>query len=89
MSQVETKVVTQIEEVIVEKEEIVQDGLTEEELAEKKKQYEKEREKARLAAERALKKQSREMKMSELESQKVGGFLVCLPVTPAAEMKVQ
>lgn len=67
---------TQVEEVIVEKEEIVQDGLTEEELAAKKKEYEKEREKARLAAERALKKQSREMKMSELESQKVGIYRV-------------
>jgi len=49
----------------------VQDGLTEEELAEKKKQMEEEREKARLAAEREWKKHNREMKMSELESQKV------------------
>ena len=45
-----------------------QDGLTEEELEEKRKQLQKQRDEARLAAERALKKQSREMKMSELES---------------------
>jgi hypothetical protein len=49
----------------------LQDGLTEEEMAAKKKQFEQEREKRRQEAERNLKKQSREMKMSELESQKV------------------